>query len=255
MARTIDLNDFRGFKVYTPELPATPEESLYDIKFWLSGVEDEATGLIRCDYYGGKDYTVGEWPFYEGIPLNFVGDALIGDFDASIKIPATQTGIKFPFIGNTSFSAGYSLGMWVTGAASADHSSAVDIRVDNTSGIGPLEAVFGYYGRGGSAKPYKLASQVLYDASTNPFFVQSSYKVSNKTCTITVNGAVVATQAMDGGDMYDFDYVRITGGGYEWGANANIIIISNDPDVDFYNTLYNGTRICNLTEYPKASTL
>ena len=63
----IDLYNFRGFKVHTPELPDAPEGPLFGLVFALFGQKDDDTDLLRCDHYNALDYTDGEWLYYEGI--------------------------------------------------------------------------------------------------------------------------------------------------------------------------------------------
>ena len=81
----IDLYKFRGFKVYTPELPDNPDEPLFGIKFFWPCALDNESGLIRCDPYG-DDYTNGEWPTYQDMyPSLYVGSEIVEGHDGALK--------------------------------------------------------------------------------------------------------------------------------------------------------------------------
>lgn len=262
----IDLYKFRGFKIYTPELPDAPATPLYDIVFWLSGIEDDYSGLIRCNHYDAEDYTDGEWPVYykgnAGIPLPALWvqtSSSLTQFSSSIGKLETDT---YEYFGNLP-----------TGLTTGSK-FAFGTYISVESGIvGNAISLCALIGSGYNNKSLKMQLQANGDASSiiatveqlgeglsvqktllsvAPHYLQVSYTASTKTMELYVDGVSAGTQVLTNHPLCD--YVQIvnnesTNHPYFF---FNSLIVSADPAINFYTEEYAGTPICDLTEYPTA---
>ncbi len=263
----VDLYKFRGFQVYTPELPDAPEEPLFGIKFFWPGI-DSVTGLVRCDPYSGKDYTGGEWIRYlqnyngttvsSAIPKNFVSTSDNPNTDTKYLTWPTHGGydLAWPQIDNLSItipSSGFTIGAWLYQDGVTDNTNYPIIRIYDSDDKELYWGNYADYWTIGSTSlgQYKYATHT----ATGWRFVQFVVDYTNLTITLLVNGSEVGLSGNDfiaGWEITNIKKIYLDlQTSTKDASGINSLIYSEDLTLNMYTQLYNGTRICNLTEYPK----
>jgi hypothetical protein len=253
----------RGYDRYQTTY-SEPPTSGHNIKFWFSGDKDTYSNLLRCDNYGSnaKDYTNQTF-------IQYSSNSLAKDYVSSVINP--NTGMSF--IKGCSDSAASSLFFDTAIDVSNGFSIGYWARYDSASGGTNVPSVVLYFSDGGNVNNrweihrvgalQFLELTAYYEGTTNnwslgqysastPFFIQLSVS-QNGTFTYRKDGVIVVGPTSFGSEFLNLRHIRRVYTGFYASCYHQNIMISSSPDINFYETMRSGQRLCNLTGYPNSN--